>query len=120
MLSSGFPALGGTYILARGGAADTLIGTGELVLVAIAAAVIGGCSLFGGRGSPWAALIGAAVLTTLIMGLNIANRGANLQLILEGAILVAAVAVDAVMRRRLITRQAFTRTAHGATPTAGG
>lgn len=113
-LSGGFAALGGIYIAARGGAADTLIGSGDLVLAGIAAAVIGGCSLFGGRGSPWAALIGTAVLTTLVMGLDIANRGANLKLILEGAILVAAVAVDAVMRRRLITRRAFQRTAHGA------
>jgi D-xylose transport system permease protein len=119
-LSGGFAALGGVYIMARGAAADTLIGTGDLVLAGIAAAVIGGCSLFGGRGSPWAALIGTAVLTTLVMGLYIGNRGANLQLILEGVILVAAVAVDAIMRRRLITRHAFRRTAHGATSTEGG
>jgi D-xylose transport system permease protein len=99
-LSGAFAALGGIYILSRGGSADTLTGTGDLVLVAIAAAVIGGCSLFGGRGSPWAAPIGAAVITTLVQGLNIGNAGANVQLILEGAILVIAVAVDAVMRRR--------------------
>jgi len=105
-LSGGFAALGGIFIVGRGGTADTLTGSGSLVLVAIAAAVIGGCSLFGGRGSPWAALIGAAVLATLIEGLNIANQGADLQLILEGAILVAAVAVDAVMRRRLANRGA--------------
>jgi D-xylose transport system permease protein len=103
-LSGAFAALGGIYILSRGGTADTLTGTGDLVLVAIAAAVIGGCSLFGGRGSPWAAPIGAAVITTLVTGLNIANGGANVQLILEGAILVIAVAVDAVMRRRLVAR----------------
>ena len=104
-LSGAFASLGGIYILALGGTADTLTGTGDLVLVAIAAAVIGGCSLFGGRGSPWAAPIGAGVLTTLIEGLNIANKGADLQLILEGLILVIAVAIDSVMRRRIATRQ---------------
>jgi D-xylose transport system permease protein len=103
-LSGAFAALGGIYILSRGGTADTLTGTGDLVLVAIAAAVIGGSSLFGGRGSPWAAPIGAAVITTLVQGLNIANGGADIQLILEGAILVVAVAIDAVMRRRLVVR----------------
>jgi len=105
-LSGGFAALGGVYIVGRGGTADTLTGSGSLVLVAIAAAVIGGCSLFGGRGSPWAALIGSAVLSSLVIGLNVANQGADLQLILEGAILVGAVAIDAVMRRRLAGRQA--------------
>lgn len=105
-LSGGFAALGGVYITARGGTADTLTGSGSLVLIAIAAAVIGGCSLFGGRGSPWAAFIGALVLATLVQGLNIANQGADLQLILEGAILVAAVAVDAILRRRLLGRGA--------------
>jgi ribose/xylose/arabinose/galactoside ABC-type transport system permease subunit len=44
------------------------------------------------------------VITTLVTGLNIANSGANVQLILEGSILVIAVAVDAVMRRRLVLR----------------
>lgn len=107
-LSGFFASLGGIYICARGGSADTLTGTGDLVLVAIAAAVIGGCSLFGGRGSPWAAPIGAAVLTTLIEGLNIANQGADLQLILEGAILVLAVAIDAIMRQRLATHKSLT------------
>jgi D-xylose transport system permease protein len=103
-LSGAFAALGGVYITARGGTADTLTGSGSLVLIAIAAAVIGGCSLFGGRGSPWAALIGALVLATLVQGLNIANQGADLQLILEGGILVAAVAIDAILRRRLVLR----------------
>ncbi len=108
-LSGGFAALGGIFIVGRGGTADTLTGSGSLVLVAIAAAVIGGCSLFGGRGSPWAALVGAAVLATLVQGLNIANQGADVQLILQGAILIAAVAVDAVMRRRLADRPAPAR-----------
>lgn len=99
-LSGGFAAIGGIYITGRGGTADTLTGSGSLVLVSIAAAIIGGCSLFGGRGSPWAAIVGAAVLATLIEGLNIANQGADTQLILEGSILVVAVAVDAIMRRR--------------------
>ncbi|SFN61204.1 sugar ABC transporter permease [Mycetocola miduiensis] len=103
-LSGGFAALGGVYITARGGTADTLTGSGSLVLIAIAAAVIGGCSLFGGRSSPWAAFIGAAVLATLVQGLNITNQGADLQLILQGAILVAAVAVDAILRRRIANR----------------
>jgi D-xylose transport system permease protein len=114
-LSGGFAALGGVYIVARGGTADTLTGSGSLVLIAIAAAVIGGCSLFGGRSSPWAAFIGAAVLATLVQGLNIANQGADLQLVLEGAILVAAVAVDAILRRR-IARRGPTRTAAARLP----
>ena len=71
---------------------------GPLLLEAIGAAVIGGTSLFGGRGSVWNALLGALVIGSLGNGLDLSGASAADKLMFSGAILLLAVAIDAVSR----------------------
>ena len=71
----------------------------SLLLEAIAAAVIGGTSLFGGRGTVWSALLGALVIGSLSNGLDLTNATSATKLVVEGIILLAAVTVDAISRK---------------------
>ncbi len=92
-------ALAGVVLTARVGAASS-DGGKMLELDAIAAAVIGGTSLFGGRGSVWGALLGAAVMATLDNGMSLLDTEAFWQPIIKGTILIGAVAADLHWRRR--------------------
>ncbi|HEV8577873.1 MAG TPA: sugar ABC transporter permease [Thermoanaerobaculia bacterium] len=88
----------GVVLTARVGSATP--NAGQLMeLDAIAAAVIGGTSLLGGQGTVWGALLGALVMASLDNGMSLLNTESFWQLILKGAILVAAVAVDMAGRR---------------------
>ena len=78
--------------------------SGTLLLEAVAAAVIGGASLFGGRGSVWAALLGALVIGSVANGLDLLGASTVLKLSLTGAILMAAVMVDGIISRADRTR----------------
>lgn len=71
---------------------------GPLLLEAIGAAVIGGTSLFGGRGSVWNAILGALVIGSLGNGLDLSGASAADKLMFSGAILLLAVSIDAVSR----------------------
>ncbi len=71
-----------------------------LLLEAIAAAVIGGVSLFGGRGSAWGMLLGALLIGSLKNGLVLKSEGSDIQSMVEGVVLILAVILDAVIRRR--------------------
>jgi len=71
---------------------------GPLLLEAIGAAVIGGTSLFGGRGSVWNAILGALVIGSLGNGLDLSGASAADKLMFSGAILLVAVAIDAISR----------------------
>ena len=73
---------------------------GPLLLEAIGAAIIGGTSLFGGRGRVSSALLGALVIGSLSNGLDLFNAGSAIKFIVSGVILLAAVTVDALSRRR--------------------
>jgi D-xylose transport system permease protein len=94
-------AAGGLISTARLQAASTQTGGGTLLLESIAAAVIGGTSLFGGRGRVWAALLGALVIGSVSNGLDLVGQPADVKYIVEGAILLLAVTIDAYSRRRL-------------------
>ena len=94
-------AAGGLISTARLQAASTQTGGGTLLLELIAAAVIGGTSLFGGRGSVWAAPLGALVIGSVSNGLDLVGQPADVKYIVEGAILLLAVTIDAYSRRRL-------------------
>lgn len=72
-------------------------GGGTLLLEAVAAAVIGGASLFGGRGSVWAALIGALLMGSIANGLSLMSASTELKYVLQGLVLVAAVTVDSLL-----------------------
>jgi len=88
----------GIVLTARVGSATSDAGR-LMELDAIAAAVIGGTSLLGGRGTVWGALLGALVMASLDNGMSLMNTEPYWQPILKGAILVAAVAADIAGRR---------------------
>jgi D-xylose transport system permease protein len=101
MISSGMAVLGGIMFAARLNSVDLSAGGGPILLNAIAAAVIGGTSLFGGRGRVVSALLGALVIMTIANGLSLMGSSASTQYIITGVILLAAVTLDTVTRRRL-------------------
>jgi D-xylose transport system permease protein len=98
-LCSTFAALGGILATARLAGASQSSGGGDVFLNAIAAAVIGGTSLFGGRGSAFAALLGVLVLTSISVGLTLLSLDSSVRYIVTGAVLVLAVIVDSISRR---------------------
>jgi len=92
-------AIGGIFGASRFGSVSyTAFAGGSLLLEAIGAAVIGGTSLFGGRGSVWNAILGALVIGSLGNGLDLTGASAADKLMVSGAILILAVAVDALSR----------------------
>lgn len=74
-------------------------GAGPLMLNAIAAAVVGGTSLFGGRGSVWSALLGSLVIGSISNGVQLLGLSTEVQFFATGTVLIAAVAVDVVLNR---------------------
>jgi simple sugar transport system permease protein/D-xylose transport system permease protein len=92
-------AVGGILAAARLASANQSSGTGDVNLNAIAAAVIGGTSLFGGRGSAFAALIGIVVIQSISSGLTLLSLDSSVQFMVTGVVLVLAVMVDAISRR---------------------
>ena len=101
VISSAMAALGGIIFAARLSSVDLNAGGGTILLDAIAAAVIGGTSLYGGRGSVKGALLGAAVIATIANGIDLIGYSAATRFIVTGLILLAAVTLDTVSRRRL-------------------
>jgi len=95
-------AVAGLIQTSRLAAASLAIDPGQVTLEAIAAAVIGGTSLFGGRGSVWSALLGAMVIGSVSNGLDLDGQQPYVKLIVEGAILLLFVTIDALARRRLV------------------
>ncbi len=105
MLCTAFAAIGGVLAAARLGSANQSSGTGDVNLNAIAAAVIGGTSLFGGRGNAYSALLGIMVIASISNGLTLLNLSPSIRFMITGAVLGLAVAVDSLARR--------SRAAHG-------
>jgi D-xylose transport system permease protein len=101
MISGMMAGLGGVIFAARLNSVDLNAGGGTILLDAIAAAVIGGTSLFGGRGRVISALMGALIISTVANGLALLGYSAAIQFMVTGAILLAAVTLDTVSRRRL-------------------
>ena len=93
-------ATGGIFASSRLLAVSTQSGGSDLLLNAIAAAVIGGTSLFGGRGSVWAAVLGTLVIGFISNGMDLMNFGSETKLIVTGLVLLAAVSVDSVLRSK--------------------
>jgi D-xylose transport system permease protein len=98
-LCSMMAAIGGVLAASRLLAVNQSSGGSDLLLDAIAAAVIGGTSLFGGRGSAWSALLGALVIGSISNGMDLLNVATAVKYMVTGAVLLAAVTIDAVSRR---------------------
>ena len=99
VLCSTLAALGGVLAAGRLAAAAQSSGAGDVNLNAIAAAVIGGTSLFGGRGSAFAALLGILVIQSISSGLTLLNLDASYRFMVTCVVLLLAVMVDSVSRR---------------------
>jgi D-xylose transport system permease protein len=99
-------AAGGVLAASRLVAVNQSSGSGDVLLNAIAAAVIGGTSLFGGRGSAMSALLGVLVIGSVSNGIDLIGLGAPIKLMITGAVLLTAVTIDALARR---TRRATGR-----------
>ena len=103
-INSGFAALGGIFLASNTGGAQLDLGAGNILLFAVAAAVIGGTSLFGGRGKPRDAILGALVIVMIPNGIGLKpNLGVQHQEVITGAVLLIAASVDAISRRRSLS-----------------
>ncbi|GAA0528081.1 sugar ABC transporter permease [Saccharopolyspora thermophila] len=100
VICSALAAVGAIVYTSKVGSVDGSAGGGNLVLFAVGAAVIGGVSLFGGKGRLPDAVLGGAVLATVQNGLNLLGFQAAPVNIITGLVLVAAAGVDALSRRR--------------------
>ena len=98
-ISGTFAAVGGLFIASKIAAANQGAGGGDLLMNAIAAAVIGGTSLFGGRGTVWSALLGMLVIQSIQTGLDLLNMNTSIQYMITGGVLLGAVVIDSVSRR---------------------
>jgi D-xylose transport system permease protein len=92
-------ALGGIVLASRLRSIDTNSGGGTILLYSIAAAVIGGTSLFGGRGHIKSAVLGALVIASIDNGLGLLGLSSGTKFVITGLVLLAAVAVDSFSRR---------------------
>lgn len=99
IICSSMAAMGGMILASRLRSVDTNAGGGSLLLYSIAAAVIGGTSLFGGRGSARSAILGALVIAAIDNGLGLLGLGSGQKFVITGVVLLIAVTVDAVSRR---------------------
>jgi D-xylose transport system permease protein len=99
VLCSTLAAVGGILAASRLAAANQSTGGGDVNLNAIAAAVIGGTSLFGGRGSAFAAVLGILVIQAISSGLTLLNLSSSFRFMVTGAVLLLAVALDSLSRR---------------------
>ncbi|GGP85575.1 sugar ABC transporter permease [Streptomyces sindenensis] len=99
MVSGTMAALGGVFLASR----TSTVGAGSPTLVllvnAVAAAVIGGTSLFGGRGRTWSALLGILVIQSVASGMALLGLRGAIQITITAGILMVAVIIDSLSHR---------------------
>ncbi|ASU84457.1 ABC transporter permease [Nocardiopsis gilva YIM 90087] len=98
-LSSMLSAIGGVMMVSRSYSASLDTAGGDELMLAIAAAVIGGTSLFGGRGNAYSALLGGLVLGAITSGLYLLQMDASVRYMITALVLLIAVILDAMSRR---------------------
>jgi D-xylose transport system permease protein len=98
VVAAAMSSIGGILAAARLQAASQASGGGDVLLQAIAAAVIGGTSLFGGRGTIWAALLGSLLIGSISNGMDLLAFDSAIKYMVTGAVLVVAVVLDAGAR----------------------
>ncbi|MFF4291724.1 sugar ABC transporter permease, partial [Streptomyces sp. NPDC001633] len=105
-VSGTLAAAGGLFLASRITSVSQNSGSGVLLLNAVAAAVIGGTSLFGGRGTTWCAVLGILVIQSIASGMALTDTPTAAQLVITGGVLFAAVVIDSLSRH---TQQAHGR-----------
>jgi ribose transport system permease protein len=99
-LSGACAAIAGIIEASQTGTADASIGS-TVALLAIAATVIGGTSIMGGEGAIWRAVVGALIIELINNGFILVNINANYEEVVFGALILLAVALDQLLRRRV-------------------
>ncbi len=100
VLCSSMAAVSGLLLASFVGKVSPGSGGGNVLLYAVGAAVIGGTSLFGGRGKASNAVIGGLVIATIPNGLGLLNQASYINFVVTGGVLLLAASVDAISRRR--------------------
>jgi D-xylose transport system permease protein len=100
VVCSSLAALSGIIAASYGGKVSASSGAGNVLLYAVGAAVIGGTSLFGGKGRAIDAVIGGVVVATIANGLGLLNQASYINFLVTGGVLLLAASVDAISRRR--------------------
>jgi D-xylose transport system permease protein len=100
VISSTLAAVAGILLASRDNSISPTTGGAETLLFAVGAAVIGGTSLFGGKGRPTDAVIGGLVIAIIINGMGLLNQPQSVIYIVTGIVLLVAATVDALSRRR--------------------
>ena len=100
VVCSSLAALSGIIAASYGGKVSASSGGGNVLLYAVGAAVIGGTSLFGGKGRAIDAVIGGIVVATIANGLGLLNQASYINFLVTGGVLLLAASVDAISRRR--------------------
>lgn len=99
VVSATMASVGGLMLASRITSASQTSGSGVLLMSAIAAAVIGGTSLYGGHGTPWSALLGMLVIQSVASGMALLGIQGSVQFMVTGGVLLAAVVIDSLTRR---------------------
>ena len=100
MICSTMAAVGGIIAARRANSVDPNTGGSNVLLYAVGAAVIGGTSLFGGKGRILDAVLGGAVVAVIDNGMGLLGFSSGVKYIVTGAVLLVAAGVDALSRRR--------------------
>jgi D-xylose transport system permease protein len=100
VICSTMAAVGGIVAASRDASVNPNTGGSNVLLYAVGAAVIGGTSLFGGRGRAIDAVIGGLVIATIPNGLGLLNQASYINFLVTGGVLLLAASVDAISRRR--------------------
>ncbi|HSR27513.1 MAG TPA: ABC transporter permease, partial [Actinomycetes bacterium] len=100
MIGSTMAAIGGIIAASRANSVDPNAGGSNTLLYAVGAAVIGGTSLFGGKGKVRDAIIGGAVIAVIDNGMGLLGYSAGIKFIVTGLVLLIAASVDALSRKR--------------------
>ncbi|GGK72596.1 ABC transporter permease [Sphaerisporangium melleum] len=100
VICSGLASVGGIILASQASSVDPSTGGSDVLLFAVGAAVIGGTSLFGGKGRVLDAILGGAVVAVINNGMGLMGYSASVKYIVTGAVLLLAAGVDALSRKR--------------------
>ncbi|MFH8469156.1 sugar ABC transporter permease [Streptomyces sp. NPDC017991] len=104
VICSALAAVGGIIAASRGNSVDPNTGGSNVLLLAVGAAVIGGTSLFGGRGRVVDAVLGGMVVAVIQNGMGLMGYSSGVKYAVTGSVLLVAAGVDALSRRRAVRR----------------
>jgi D-xylose transport system permease protein len=104
VICSTMAAIGGVIAASRADSVDPNTGGSNVLLYAVGAAVIGGTSLFGGKGRILDAVLGGAVVAVIINGMGLMGYSSGIKYVVTGFVLLLAAGVDALSRRRTAKR----------------